>query len=154
MRSSLSQDGFLKVSGRLAGHTVFSLLLLASPQCFRVSFTRHTMGWRVLPPFGPSRILLVSFLWQHRGLYQDLLCETTQARGYHRAWPRQAVSVNGSLTEAWVRVCGTMACAGKSVEASKGEVETWAFRLLSTFLCLRNFVGWNHERSPEWMGRR
>ena len=33
----------------------------------------HIMGWRLLPPFGPSLILPVSFQWQHYVPYGDLL---------------------------------------------------------------------------------
>ena len=31
----------------------------------------HIMGWCLLPPFGLSQILLVSFQYQYRVLYQD-----------------------------------------------------------------------------------
>ena len=57
------------------------------------------MVWCLLPPLGPSQILPVSFWWQHPVPYRDLLLGTTHASGYYHAWPRQAVSVNGSLTE-------------------------------------------------------
>ena len=49
---SAKMDSSLSVSGRLAG---------------------HIMGWNLLPPFGPSRILPVNFLWQHHIPYWDLL---------------------------------------------------------------------------------
>ena len=58
---SAKMDPSVWVSGRLAAHIISSLLLLALPEFFWVSFTRRTMGWCVLPPLGPSRILLVSF---------------------------------------------------------------------------------------------
>ena len=48
---SAKMDSSEKDSGRLIGH----------------------MDWHLLPPFGPSRILPVSFWWQHLVSYQDLL---------------------------------------------------------------------------------
>ena len=55
------------------------------------------MDWRLLPPFVASQILLVSF----HGSTMFLIWishKTTHVSGYHRAWPRWVVSVNGSLT--------------------------------------------------------
>ena len=49
------------------------------------------MGWRLLPPFGPSRILPFSF--------RTSCCETTHASGYYHSWPRRVVLVSGSLTK-------------------------------------------------------
>ena len=65
-------DSTVRVSGRSARHTVSSFHFLAPPEFFQVSFTRHTMGWRVLPPFNPSGTIPVSF-WQHGVPYRDLL---------------------------------------------------------------------------------
>ena len=48
---SAKMDSSEKDSGRLVGH----------------------MDWHLLPPSGLSRILLVSFRWQHHVPYQDLL---------------------------------------------------------------------------------
>ena len=50
--SSVKMVSSVSVSKRLAGYMV---------------------GWRLLPPFGPSQIILVSFWWQHHVPYRDLL---------------------------------------------------------------------------------
>ena len=79
---SAKMDSRVRLSGRLAGHIISFLLLLAPPEFFWVSFTRHTMGWRVLPPLGPSRILPVSFGGSTLILTGTSCCETTHASGY------------------------------------------------------------------------
>ena len=75
MHCSVMMDTGAKGSGRLVG---------------------HIMGWCLLPPSSPSCILPVSFSTVL--LIGTSCCETTHARGYHHAWPRQVVSGNGSLT--------------------------------------------------------
>ena len=52
MRLSAKMDSSVKDSGRLVGRIV---------------------GWHLLPFFGPSWILPVSFQWQHHVLYPDLM---------------------------------------------------------------------------------
>ena len=64
---------------------IFGLIQGPSWQCSRVSakinssvrlsgrLARHFMGWCLLPPFGPSQILLVRFWQQHKVPYWDLL---------------------------------------------------------------------------------
>ena len=70
---SAKMDFGVRVSGRLA---ISSLLFLAPPEFSQLLFGGNTMF-----SIGTS------------------CCETTQASGYHRAWPRWVVSVNSSLTE-------------------------------------------------------
>ena len=73
-RLSAKMDSSVRASGRLAGRIISSLLPLAPPKFFLVSFTRHIMGWLPLPPFGPSQKGGgVNVQRQHRVLYQDLL---------------------------------------------------------------------------------
>ena len=52
------------------------------------------MDWHLLPPFGSSRILLVSFGGSAVFVIGISCYETTHASGYHPAWPRWAVSIN------------------------------------------------------------
>ena len=75
MHCSIMMDTGAKDSGRLVGHII---------------------GWCLLPPSSFSCILPVSFSTVF--LIGTSCCEITHARGYHHAWPRQVVSVNGSLT--------------------------------------------------------
>ena len=92
---SAKMDSSVRVSGRLAGR-IISLLLLAPPGFFWVSFTRHTTGCRVLPPFRPSQILSVfggSTVFPVRTSYH----ETAHASGYRHAWPTWVGSVHSSL---------------------------------------------------------
>lgn len=70
--ASLSQHGFQHESF-WAGQVISSLLHWAPPKFFWVSFTRHSMGWQLLPAFGPSKLLLVCFQKQCHLLYRDLL---------------------------------------------------------------------------------
>ena len=60
----------------------------------------HIMDWHLLPPFGPSQILLISFRWQHRVPYGDLLlrdnsCEwlslcLAKAGGFSQRFPNKS----------------------------------------------------------------
>ena len=69
-RISLTQEGLQHEGVWEVGRTYYGL---ASP-----------------PSCGSSRILPVSFWWrQHHGPYQTSRCDTSHARGYHCAWPRQ-----------------------------------------------------------------
>ena len=52
------------------------------------------MDWHLLPPFGSSGILLVSFAGSVVVFIGISCCETMHASGYHPAWPRWAVSIN------------------------------------------------------------
>ena len=71
-----------------------SSLILALPEFFQISFaSRHIMSWRLLPAFGPEFSPLV-FSSSTLFLIGTYHCETTQARGYYRAWPRQVALVN------------------------------------------------------------
>ena len=65
-----------------------------------VSFTRHIMGGSLLPLFAPPKFSHLVFGGSAMFLIGTSCCETTHASGYHRAWPRWVVfvSVNGSLT--------------------------------------------------------
>ena len=58
---SAKMDSSVSVSGRLAG---------------------HIMGWHLLPPFGPSRILPVSFGDSAMFLIGTSYCEKTHASSY------------------------------------------------------------------------
>ena len=69
---SLSQDGSQREGFWEAGRLC---PLLAPPKSSRLVFTSSTMFF-----------------------FRTSCCETPQARGYHRAWPRQVVLVKGSLT--------------------------------------------------------
>ena len=65
-------------------------------------------SWEVgqlLPPTGPSQILLVSFQGSIMFLVRAYCCETAHASGYYCAWPRWAGSVNGSLTYLHMSSC-------------------------------------------------
>ena len=72
---SATMDSSVRVSGRLAGHIISSLLLSAPPEFSRLVF-------------GGSTVFFI----------RTSCCETTQESTYHPAWPRRAVLVNGSLT--------------------------------------------------------
>ena len=72
---SAKMDSSGRVSGRLAGHIISSLLLSAPPEFSRLVF-------------GGSTVFFI----------RTSCCETTQESTYHPAWPRRAVLVNGSLT--------------------------------------------------------
>ena len=56
----------------------------------------HIIGWRLLPPFGPSRILLLNLVFGGSTVFLigTSCCKITRAS----ARPRWAISVNGSLT--------------------------------------------------------
>ena len=71
----------------LASHLAWSMFVLTQgPSWWQVNLSakmdssakdsgrliRHLMGWHLLPAFGPSQILPVSFQWQHLICYQDL----------------------------------------------------------------------------------
>ena len=55
-------DSSVRISGRLARHIISSFFLLAPLKFFQVIVTRQIVNWCLLPPFGSSYILLVSFL--------------------------------------------------------------------------------------------
>ena len=78
MHLSAKMDFSVRVSGRLARHITSSLLLSAHPE----------FSWLV---FGGSTLFFIG----------TSCCETTQASGFHHAWPRRAVSVISSLTGGW-----------------------------------------------------
>lgn len=58
----------------------------------------ETIG-RLLPPLGTSPVLPVGLRDSTRSLIKASCCKTTHASGYHGAWPRWAVSVDGPLTD-------------------------------------------------------
>ena len=63
-----------------------SSLVLVLPEFFQVSFaSRHIMGWRLLPAFGPPEFSPLVFSSSTLFLIGTYHCETTQARGYYRA---------------------------------------------------------------------
>ena len=72
---SAEMDSSVTLSGRSARHIVSSLLLSAPLE----------FSWLVL---SSSTVFFIG----------TSCCETAQASDYHHAWPRRAVSVNGSLT--------------------------------------------------------
>ena len=62
---------------------------------------RQYVGWCLLPPFGLSQILLVSFWQQHHIPYHSTTGPPVvrqEASRYHRAWLTWVVSVSGSVT--------------------------------------------------------
>ena len=59
----------------------------------------QTVGRCLLPPLGLSQILPAGFPGHTLFLIGTSFCETTRACGYHCAWPRRVVLVNGFLTE-------------------------------------------------------
>ena len=71
---SAMMDSGMTVSGRLA----------------------YIMGWHLLPPFGPSQILLVKFFGGSTA--GPSCCEATHASVNRLAWSRWVVSSSGSLT--------------------------------------------------------
>ena len=77
-RVPLSQDGFQREGVSEVGRL---LPLLAPPEFSRLVFRGSTMFL-----IGTS-------------------CETTQASGFHRAWPRWVVSVHSSLTTIHMWIC-------------------------------------------------
>ena len=60
----------------------------------------HIMDWYLLPPLGPSWILLV-FGGRNMFLIETSYFETAHVSCYYRAWPRWMVSVSGSLEPNW-----------------------------------------------------
>ena len=78
---SVKMRSRVRVSGRLAGSIV---------------------SWCLLPPFGLSQILPVGGRLSVPLPYWSSCCEITHASSYYRAWPRQAVLVNGSLTHLYL----------------------------------------------------
>ena len=79
--SSLSQDGFqCKAFWEVGG---------------------HIMDWYLLPPLGPSWILVV-FGGRNMFLIETSCFETAHVSCYYRAWPRWMVSVSGSLEPNWL----------------------------------------------------
>ena len=74
---SAKMDSRMRVSGRLA----------------------YILGWRLLPPWAPPEFSRLVFSGSTMFLIRACCGETARANGYyHRAWPRQAVSVDGSQT--------------------------------------------------------
>ena len=60
----------------------------------------HIMDWHLLPPLGPSWILLV-FGGSNMFLTETSFCEMAHVSCYDRAWPRWTVPVSGSLEPNW-----------------------------------------------------
>ena len=69
-----------------------------SPKVDSRRLVGYIMGWRLLPPFGPSQFFQLVFSTSTMFLFQTSCCKTTHASSDHCAWPRWAVSVNSSLT--------------------------------------------------------
>lgn len=91
---SANVDSSVRAFGRLAGHIVSSLLLLALSEFFWVCSLASPPSYYPLL----SRILSISFQGKLCFPYWTFCCETVQASGYHHARPRQVVSVLGALT--------------------------------------------------------
>ena len=102
--TSAKMESSVKDSGRLVG-SIGSSLLLAPPQIFSVSFTRHIMGWHLLvcllpfflaPPeswiHSPHQLVFSGSTFFFFFLIRTSCCETTPASGYQPTWPRWAVS--------------------------------------------------------------
>ena len=108
----LAVSGFIGMGSlstlSLASHLDWPMLGLAQgPGGVCISQPRqisHQGSWEVctlLPPMGPSQILLVSLQGITIFFIRAYCCETTHVGGYYHAWPRWAVSVNGSKQKYW-----------------------------------------------------
>ena len=97
-------DSHVKDSGRLVGHTV---------------------GWCLLPPFGPSQILPVSFQQQHHLPYQDLLLWDNSSKWLSSCLAKAGCFAQWSPNTAMLRHCLGAASWKLSLTASLLQVIAW-----------------------------
>ena len=89
------------ISGPIQGPSWWCALIsvkMVSSAMVSGRLTGHIMGWRLLPPFGPSQILPGSFHQLHHVPYQDLLLWDNSCKRLLSCLAKAAVSVNCSLT--------------------------------------------------------